>query len=185
MPARECRILVFNPKAGVMAVTIRHIATAAGVSPGTASRALRGHPQVSEECVARVRAAAARLGYQQLRDRSGRSRPQPLAGKRIAIVLFGIDRALASLPVVAEAIHGGGRIARSMALQQRSAGWQKACEQQDRVLRPSADRCRKLPAPLCSRGFLAWAQTASRIAVPWASVPRVRRRLEAVNIDRG
>ena len=89
-----------------MAVTIRHIATAAGVSPGTASRALRGHPQVSEECVARVRAAAARLGYQQLRDRSGRSRPQPLAGKRIAIVLFGIDRALASLPVVAEAIHG-------------------------------------------------------------------------------
>ena len=89
-----------------MAVTIRHVAEEAGVSPGTASRALRGHPQVSAECVARVRAAADRLGYNPLRDRSGSSRPEPLAGKRIAIVMFGIDRALASLPVVAEAIHG-------------------------------------------------------------------------------
>ncbi|MFM8635048.1 MAG: LacI family DNA-binding transcriptional regulator, partial [Planctomycetia bacterium] len=30
-----------------MAVTIRMVAEHAGVSPGTASRALRGHPQVS------------------------------------------------------------------------------------------------------------------------------------------
>jgi LacI family transcriptional regulator len=89
-----------------MAVTIRDVAHAAGVTPGTVSRALRGHPQVSEECVARVRAAAARLGYKPLRDRSGRSNPEPLAGKRIAIAMLGIDRTLAALPVVAEAIHG-------------------------------------------------------------------------------
>ena len=89
-----------------MAVTIRHVAEEAGVYPGTVSRALRGHPQVSAECPARVRAVADRLGYNPLRDHSGRSQPEPLAGKRIAIVMFGIDRALASLPVVAEAIHG-------------------------------------------------------------------------------
>ena len=89
-----------------MAATIRDVADAAGVSPGTASRAMRGHPQVSAECVARVRAAAEKLGYAPLRDRSGRQHAQPLDGKRIAIAMFGIDRTLASLPVVAEAIHG-------------------------------------------------------------------------------
>jgi LacI family transcriptional regulator len=89
-----------------MAITIHDVAKQAGVSPGTASRALRGHPQMSAECTARVRAAADRLGYKPLRDRSGRTRAEPLAGRRIAIMLFGIDRALASLPVVAEAIHG-------------------------------------------------------------------------------
>jgi len=90
----------------VVAVTIQHVAKRAGVSPGTASRALRGHPQVSEACIARVRAAAEELGYAPLRDRSGRSRPEPLVGRRIAIAMIGIDRTLASLPVVAEAIHG-------------------------------------------------------------------------------
>ena len=89
-----------------MAVTIHDVATLAGVSAGTASRALRGHPQVSQACVARVRAAADELDYTPLRDRSGRTRPEPLFGKRIAIAMIGIDRTLASLPVVAEAIHG-------------------------------------------------------------------------------
>lgn len=89
-----------------MAVTMHEVAKRAGVSAGTASRALRGHPQVSEACIARVRAAADELGYAPLRDRSGRSQPEPLAGRRIAIAMIGIDRTLASLPVVAEAIHG-------------------------------------------------------------------------------
>jgi DNA-binding LacI/PurR family transcriptional regulator len=89
-----------------MTVTLRQVAEEAGVSPGTASRALHGHPQVSVDCVAKVRAVAERLGYVPLRDRSGRSRAQPLEGKRIAIAMIGIDRTLASLPVVAEAIHG-------------------------------------------------------------------------------
>lgn len=89
-----------------MVVTIHDVAKQAGVAAGTASRALRGHPQVSEACIARVRAAAEALGYTPLRNRSGRSRPEPLSGKRIAIAMIGIDRTLASLPVVAEAIHG-------------------------------------------------------------------------------
>ncbi|MBM4011135.1 MAG: LacI family transcriptional regulator, partial [Planctomycetes bacterium] len=37
-----------------MSITVRDVAAAAGVSPGTASRALRGHPQISEECISRV-----------------------------------------------------------------------------------------------------------------------------------
>jgi LacI family transcriptional regulator len=89
-------------------VTIRDVAARAGVSPGTASRALRGHPQISEACIARVRDAADALSYKPLRDRSGRRRRAPLAGKRIAILMLGIDRTLASLPAVAEAIHGAG-----------------------------------------------------------------------------
>ena len=89
-----------------MSVTIRDVAHASGVTPGTASRALRGHPQASEECIARVRDAAERLGYRPLRDRSKRSNSEPLAGKQIAVAMFGIDRTLAGLPVVAEAIHG-------------------------------------------------------------------------------
>lgn len=87
-------------------VTIRDVAALAGVSPGTASRALRGHPQISEACIARVKAAAESLAYRPLRDMIGRRRRAPLAGKRIAVVMLGIDRTLAGLPAVAEAIHG-------------------------------------------------------------------------------
>ena len=73
-----------------MSVTVRDIAAAAGVSPGTASRALRGHPLISENCIARVRQVAESLGYRPLRDRSGRRRSEPLVGKRIAIAMLGI-----------------------------------------------------------------------------------------------
>ncbi|MFN9367304.1 MAG: substrate-binding domain-containing protein [Planctomycetia bacterium] len=89
-----------------MAVTIHDVARAAGVSPGTASRALRGHPQVSAACIARVRAAAIQIGYKALRDRSGRARPEPLAGRRIGIAVIGTDRTAASVPCVAEAVAG-------------------------------------------------------------------------------
>lgn len=44
-------------------VTLADVAQAAGVSPITVSRALRGERAVAEELVARVRAAAAALGY--------------------------------------------------------------------------------------------------------------------------
>ena len=89
-----------------MVVTIENVAKRAGVSAGTASRALRGHPQVSPDCVARVRAAASELGYVPLRDRTGRSRSRPLDGRQIAILMLGLDRALSALPSVADAIHG-------------------------------------------------------------------------------
>jgi LacI family transcriptional regulator len=89
-----------------VSVTVRDVAAAAGVSPGTASRALRGHPQISEVCIARVRHVAEELGYRPLRDRTGRRRSEPLVGRRIAIALLGIDRSLAGYPAVGEAIHG-------------------------------------------------------------------------------
>ena len=44
-------------------VTLADVAQAAGVSPITVSRALRGERAVDPELVERVRAAAARLGY--------------------------------------------------------------------------------------------------------------------------
>ena len=44
-------------------VTLADVAAAAGVSPMTASRALRGERAVAEALVARVRAASERLGY--------------------------------------------------------------------------------------------------------------------------
>src|SRR5947208_5587079 len=44
-------------------VTLTDVARAAGVSPITVSRALRGERAVAPELVARVRAAAERLGY--------------------------------------------------------------------------------------------------------------------------
>lgn len=49
--------------------TIQDVARAAGVGLGTASRALTGHPRVTDATRARVLAAAARLGY----------RPSPIA----------------------------------------------------------------------------------------------------------
>ncbi|APW37431.1 LacI family transcriptional regulator [Rhodoferax koreense] len=44
-------------------ITLNEVALAAGVSPITASRALRGERRVASELVAQVRAAAERLGY--------------------------------------------------------------------------------------------------------------------------
>jgi LacI family gluconate utilization system Gnt-I transcriptional repressor len=44
-------------------ITLADVAQAAGVSPITVSRALRGERSVGAELVARVQAAARRLGY--------------------------------------------------------------------------------------------------------------------------
>jgi LacI family transcriptional regulator len=46
-----------------LAVDLRQVAQRSGVSVSTASRALSGSSRVSEETVAKVRAAAAELGY--------------------------------------------------------------------------------------------------------------------------
>ncbi|MBL8058016.1 MAG: LacI family DNA-binding transcriptional regulator [Anaerolineales bacterium] len=46
-----------------MAITIKDIAKAAGISHTTVSRALRDHPAISSETVARVKQLAASLGY--------------------------------------------------------------------------------------------------------------------------
>lgn len=46
-----------------MGITIRDVADAAGVSPATVSRALRGMPNVNAQTRARIKAAASRLDY--------------------------------------------------------------------------------------------------------------------------
>ena len=47
-----------------MAVTIRDVATLAGVSPSTVSRTCKNNPSISEETKEKVRAAMAKLGYE-------------------------------------------------------------------------------------------------------------------------
>ncbi len=43
--------------------TLRDVAQMAGVSTSTASRALRGHPQIKKETIEKIRVAATRLDY--------------------------------------------------------------------------------------------------------------------------
>ena len=52
------------PAPGARAATIADVAASAGVSPGTASKALNGRGNLRDETVRRVRAAADRLDYQ-------------------------------------------------------------------------------------------------------------------------
>lgn len=88
-----------------MRVTVREVAREAGVSLGTVSRVLNGHPTVDPGAARRVRRAVRALGYAPLRKR-GPAGGRPLRGRNVALVLLGMDRTLVQLPVVAAAIHG-------------------------------------------------------------------------------
>lgn len=68
-----------------MSPTLRDVAKFAGVSPATASRALNGHPQVSEEARRRVLDAAAALGYAV--PPAGRGRVPGPAGQIVALTV--------------------------------------------------------------------------------------------------
>src|SRR5687767_9032661 len=91
-------------------ITIRHVAESASVSIGTVSRVLSGDPTVLPENAARVRQAVETLKYVPLRRRNGTATAPEgaglLKGANIALLLLGLDRSLAALPSVAEAIHG-------------------------------------------------------------------------------
>jgi LacI family transcriptional regulator len=90
-------------------ITLQAVADAANVSVSTASRALRGHPAISDESTARIRQVAQSLNYRPLRKRKTaiyESSIHGLAGKRLAVVSLGMDRSLLSLPAVADAISG-------------------------------------------------------------------------------
>lgn len=82
------------------------------MSIGTVSRVLSGDPTVLPENAERVRRAVETLKYRPLRRRNGStatavSTEAPgLRGKTLALLLLGLDRSLAALPSVAEAIHG-------------------------------------------------------------------------------
>jgi LacI family transcriptional regulator len=86
--------------------TIRDVARTAKVSLGTVSRVLRGHPSVSASKLRRVQKAIETLDYSPRRRTASMADLNPLEGKNLLLLLLGMDRSLASLPVVAGAIHG-------------------------------------------------------------------------------
>jgi DNA-binding LacI/PurR family transcriptional regulator len=89
-----------------MSITIREVAKAANVSVGTVSRVLNGHPTVSPENAERVLRVIDELQYKPLRARSAESETSPLKDRNVALLLLGMNRSLAALPCVADAIHG-------------------------------------------------------------------------------
>ncbi|HEY1381708.1 MAG TPA: LacI family DNA-binding transcriptional regulator [Gemmataceae bacterium] len=88
-----------------MSITIREVAKAANVSVGTVSRVLNGHPTVSPENAERVLKVVEELRYKPLRVRAAESGLASLRDANIALLLLGMNRTLASLPCVADAIH--------------------------------------------------------------------------------
>ncbi|MDA0991283.1 MAG: LacI family DNA-binding transcriptional regulator [Verrucomicrobia bacterium] len=89
-----------------MPPTIRDVAKEAKVSTGTVSRVINDDPTVRNETRDQVLKAIAAIGYKRLRAPRRAVEHTSLHGKTIAMVLLGIDRALASQPHVAESIHG-------------------------------------------------------------------------------
>ena len=89
-----------------MNATLQHIADAARVSISTASRALNGHPAISQDTVANVRQAAEQLCYRQRRSHGRLDARRSLARARIGIITLGMDRSLLAIPAVASTISG-------------------------------------------------------------------------------
>ena len=89
-----------------MKATLRDIAEAASVSVSTASRALSGHPAISEACVGRVREVAQHLNYSRRERRRTPTPDRVLEGKTVAIVSLGMHRSLLALPAVSNSING-------------------------------------------------------------------------------
>ena len=88
-------------------VTVRHIADRAGVSTATVSRALRNDPRISAETRVAVHRAAEAMNYRRLRAPSlGSESRAVLEGKRVSILLLGLDKSLEALPSVAMALQG-------------------------------------------------------------------------------
>jgi LacI family transcriptional regulator len=90
-----------------MRVTLKEVATQAQLSVSTTSRALNGHPAISEETTAKVRKIAGELRYRPVRShRRAHRAAGPLAGRDIAIMSLGLHRSLVAMPVITEAFHG-------------------------------------------------------------------------------
>lgn len=87
-------------------VTVHDIAREAQVSVGTVSRALHRHPSVSAENLDRVQRAVAALNYAPRQRRASMADLNPLENKNVLLLMLGMDRSLAALPVVAAAIDG-------------------------------------------------------------------------------
>lgn len=89
--------------------TIHDVAKAAGVSAGSASRALNNQANVGTALRERVLMAAQRLNYKRLRKRTSKSQSKQLLSTEslnIGFICFGMEDELVNLPVVSTALHG-------------------------------------------------------------------------------
>src|SRR3569623_953519 len=86
--------------------SITDVAKAARVSVGTVSRVLNGHVSVSRENHDRVERAIAALNYSRRQRKASMKDVNPLEQKNVLLLMLGMDRSLATLPVVAAAIDG-------------------------------------------------------------------------------
>src|SRR5687767_8420260 len=86
--------------------TILDVARKASVSAGTVSRVLNRHPSVAGDIAQRVQEAIDALDYSPRQRKATMSALNPLEGKNVLLLMLGMDRSLASLPVVASARHG-------------------------------------------------------------------------------
>jgi len=85
--------------------TILDVARKARVSAGTVSRVLN-RKSVAPELAERVRRAVAALDYAPRQRKASMADLRPLEQKNVLVLLLGMDRSLATLPVVATALHG-------------------------------------------------------------------------------
>ncbi len=86
--------------------TILDVARQAGVSSGTVSRVINGHPSVSSDNRESVLRAIKALNYSPRQRKASMADVNPLEHKSVLLLLLGMDRSLAALPVVASAIEG-------------------------------------------------------------------------------
>ena len=85
---------------------ITDVARMARVSVGTVSRVLHRHPTVSSDKLKRVNRAIATLNYAPRQRKASMADVNPLERKTVLLLTLGMDRSLATLPVVAAAIGG-------------------------------------------------------------------------------
>ena len=90
----------------LMKVTVKEIASEAGVSLGSVSRVLNSHPAVKESIRVKVNNAVERLHYQPLRSHGTKQTKHPLKGLNIAILTLSMDKALKELPIVRSTLDG-------------------------------------------------------------------------------
>lgn len=86
--------------------TLLDVARKAGVSAGTVSRVLNRHPSVSPDNLQRVTKAIEALDYTPRQRKASMADINPLEHKNVLLLTLGMDRSLATLPVVASAIDG-------------------------------------------------------------------------------
>ena len=67
---------------------------------------MNGHPAVSADNIQRVQRAISALNYAPRQRKASMADINPLEQKNVLVLMLGMDRSLASLPVVASALHG-------------------------------------------------------------------------------